>query len=285
MGRSALVLSGGGAKGAAQAGMVLRLAEQGLNPDALFGVSVGALNSAFLSQHGDLLAGAHALRDIWFSINTRSVYRHHSALLRFVLSAFKHSVYDASPLRNLIAQHFDPAKVVKHLGVGYVDLESGLYHLMSGEDPSIREGVFSSASYPVMLSPGKVDGHMCTDGGVTHVTPLKAAIDWGATDITVITLDPPGLEAWSPAKTAWWKPKLHTVLMRMLDIMIDNVIEADLAAAHKVNMRVAEGRGDPDHRHINFTVIRPSVAVEIDSLDFNPERIRHIFSKGYEGGY
>ncbi len=45
--RTVLVLGGGGALGAFQAGGLLALAEAGVFPDAVFGCSVGALNVRF----------------------------------------------------------------------------------------------------------------------------------------------------------------------------------------------------------------------------------------------
>ncbi|MDZ7377269.1 MAG: patatin-like phospholipase family protein, partial [candidate division KSB1 bacterium] len=56
-----LVLSGGGAKGAGQLGMMLYLAEQGLQPEFISGISVGSLNATFWAQEGDL----HLLERLW----------------------------------------------------------------------------------------------------------------------------------------------------------------------------------------------------------------------------
>lgn len=45
----AFVLSGGGNRGALEAGALLALFEQGIRPDMLVGSSVGALNAAFIA--------------------------------------------------------------------------------------------------------------------------------------------------------------------------------------------------------------------------------------------
>jgi NTE family protein len=67
-----LVLPGGGAKGAYQAGSALYVAEwlnkAGLSPDAIAGASVGALNGAVLAGGSNFLEGARRLNDLWRAV-------------------------------------------------------------------------------------------------------------------------------------------------------------------------------------------------------------------------
>ena len=71
------VLGGGGARGAAQVGMLLALFEAGIEPPArLVGASVGALNASLIAAHPSL-AGAQMLRQVWFSKVARDVFRIH----------------------------------------------------------------------------------------------------------------------------------------------------------------------------------------------------------------
>lgn len=67
--RTALVLTGGGNRGAIQAGALLALFEHGFRPDLIVGMSVGAINGVLLSSqgHGELLE----LRRVSYS------HRHH----------------------------------------------------------------------------------------------------------------------------------------------------------------------------------------------------------------
>lgn len=81
--RPALVLSGGGARGAYEAGVLAfvfgPLAERlGFVPrfDVFSGTSVGAVHSCFLAGHANhLQGGAHALLDVWRNMSFESVYR------------------------------------------------------------------------------------------------------------------------------------------------------------------------------------------------------------------
>ncbi len=78
----ALVLSGGGARGAYQAGVVRAIAEicaEAGNPEAfsiMSGVSAGAINAAFLAARKEsLIACTERLIDLWVSININQVIR------------------------------------------------------------------------------------------------------------------------------------------------------------------------------------------------------------------
>ena len=51
-----LVLAGGSVKGAFQAGVIKALFEKGYRPDAIYGVSAGSLNAAYLvNQLGQMI--------------------------------------------------------------------------------------------------------------------------------------------------------------------------------------------------------------------------------------
>lgn len=80
--RTALVLSGGGARGAYQAGVLAGLAEQGfLDPaqpcfEILVGSSAGSINAATLAAHaGETTVGIGRLEQVWRRIRADQVYR------------------------------------------------------------------------------------------------------------------------------------------------------------------------------------------------------------------
>src|SRR5258707_9901861 len=72
--RTVLVLGGGGSRGAAQLGVLRALAKRGIDPDAVVGTSVGALNAAAIAAVG-LEAAVPLLERIWSSEQTRPVFR------------------------------------------------------------------------------------------------------------------------------------------------------------------------------------------------------------------
>jgi NTE family protein len=66
--RFGLVLSGGGARGAYEVGVLEYLADTGLEPDILAGASIGALNGAVISAAGSIADGVANLRAAWEEI-------------------------------------------------------------------------------------------------------------------------------------------------------------------------------------------------------------------------
>src|SRR5580698_9441061 len=74
-GRVALVLQGGGALGAYQAGVYQALHEEGIEPDWVSGVSIGAINSAIIAGNRPENR-LEALRIFWTRITDRTVWLH-----------------------------------------------------------------------------------------------------------------------------------------------------------------------------------------------------------------
>lgn len=70
--KTGLVLSGGGAKGAYQAGVVRALAESGMRIDAISGASIGALNGAVLACSASVHQGAENLSALWIELSEES---------------------------------------------------------------------------------------------------------------------------------------------------------------------------------------------------------------------
>lgn len=67
-----LVLSGGGAKGAYQVGVIKALVEMGTQVDAVAGASIGALNAAILASSPSLKEGAARMEEVWMALANRS---------------------------------------------------------------------------------------------------------------------------------------------------------------------------------------------------------------------
>lgn len=68
-----VVLSGGGAKGAYEVGFLKALAEFNIQPDAIAGTSIGALNGAIYSAKKDTKVTAKILEEVWKGIGEDGV--------------------------------------------------------------------------------------------------------------------------------------------------------------------------------------------------------------------
>lgn len=131
----ALVLSGGGARGAYQVGVLRHLARA--HPDLRFrvitGVSAGAINATFLAgRTDDPVAAAEELSERWCSLTTGRVMRSDVlSLLGNVLRAASNLIsggsriappvrglVDTGPLRTFLAPLLDPGRVESRLAEG-----------------------------------------------------------------------------------------------------------------------------------------------------------------------
>ena len=184
--RRALVLSGGGAKGSWQVGACQHLiVERGLWFDVIAGVSAGAVNAATLAQARDpdeLAAELEHLRAVWLGLRgSRDVYRRRWLGALGTVLARRASLYNAAPLRAILAGHIDPARVAGspiRLRIGYVDLLSGRYRTAGNEHPTLVDAVLASCALPLIFPPVPLgDGNeLAVDGGLRSATPLADAL-------------------------------------------------------------------------------------------------------------
>lgn len=275
----ALVLSGGGAKGAYQVGVLSRwLGEEHRHYDIICGVSVGALNGSFIAQFpkGSEKEASAALVALWKSITTARIYKKWWG--GEIAAIWKPSVYDSTPLQALVRKGLDLKKLRasgKKLRIGAVSLRSGEYVAFGEGSDLIVDAVLASSSFPAMLLPVKIGNDLWTDGGVRDVTPLAAAIDLGATEIDAVVCSPSGVKAGFPEVVNALK-----VAERSIDIMSDEIIENDLKLAGYVNRMVRAGAA-PEKRYVEINVLRPENQLTDNSLDFDPRKLEAMMLVGY----
>lgn len=277
----ALVLSGGGAKGAYEAGVVLRaLGDNARCYDVFCGTSVGAINAAHLAQFktGDEKLAANGLATVWRSIQTNTVYKEWSPL-GMLAALFKPSVYSTAPLREFLHARLDGGRVAasgKALRVSAVSLKSGARRVWTERSGStLCEGVLASSAMPVFFEPVKIDGEVFVDGGIRETTPLQDAIDAGADEIDVVVVDQTYLEGTFPASFT-----VIDVAKRTLGAMLIEIEQADLEGAELVNRLIDAGHG-AGKRKLAVRVIRPAIPLG-DSLDFSPQKIARELRQGYD---
>lgn len=277
----ALVLSGGGAKGAYQVGALKHiLGELKVNYDAFCGVSVGALNSAYLSmfKSGEEELAYSELEKLWNRVDTDKIYKRWFPFGR-LHGLWASSLYNSKPLLDWIESELHMDKVAtsgKLAAVGAVSLTSGVYRVFHQDYKDFPKAVAASSSFPGMLIPIEMEGELWSDGGIKEITPLKAAIDLGATNVDIIITSPR-----SNTKPFPENPNAINVLLRTLDLMSDEIIETDLDKALMYNDMVTKGYAPKGKRYINFNIIRPQANLTEDSLDFSPEKLKKMAEQGY----
>jgi NTE family protein len=187
------VLGGGGARGAAQVGVLQGLFESGVEPPiAIVGVSVGALNGSAIAAYPSL-AGAMMLRELWVSPQALSVFRAHP--LGVIRSGLRREQVSALPREN-VKRLVDRAEAL----TGFTTFEQLRIPLAviatdfnSGKPAVFRSGKLTPALLASTAIPGVfpsviIDGREHMDGGVVANTPLDIAVNDGARDIVAISL-------------------------------------------------------------------------------------------------
>jgi NTE family protein len=192
--RIALVLGGGGMKGFAHIGVLRALEEAGVRPSCYAGTSIGGLLAA--AYVGGMSLDEMERRAL--SLRRRDLFRinHVGMLLERMRSP---SIYLEEPLREHCASavpnvRFDQLDVP--LLINTVDVERGtqiVWGLPGLRDVRVDDAVYASCALPGFFPPGRVDGHMCIDGGTIDNLPVAiaaqgadavVAVDVGSSDLS-----------------------------------------------------------------------------------------------------
>ena len=201
-----LVLQGGGALGAYQAGAFEGFAAAGALPDWVAGVSIGAINGALIAGNPPEQRVAR-LREFWDRVSAmspavdaallepaRPLFDRMSAAsatmlgipgffrLRTPLNAFGAlGVYDTEPLRQTLLEMVD----FDWLNSGRVRLSVGAVNVRTGnsvyfDNTQCRLGVehvMASGALPPGFPPVEIDGELYWDGGIVSNSPLWYVMD------------------------------------------------------------------------------------------------------------
>jgi NTE family protein len=215
--RIALLLQGGGALGAYQAGVYQALDEAGLYPSWVAGISIGAMNSAIIAGNPPERRVAR-LREFWETVSAsplglpnftafesknqfgRQFINQAQAMNTLMFGAphffsprllppslwppsdpLKASYYDNAPARATLERLVDFDLINKRqirFSVGAVDVCSGNFQYFDSDNCKIRvEHVMASGSLPPAFAATEVDGNFYWDGGLISNTPLQWVLD------------------------------------------------------------------------------------------------------------
>lgn len=276
----ALVLSGGGSKGSYQCGALQYiLGDLKVQYDAFCGVSVGAINCAFLSMFktGEEIQSIKLLSEMWSDLNTSKIYKRHYPFGKWH-AIWKKSFFDSTPLHNLLNKHLDLDKIRqsgKTVTAGTVSLSSGKYTIFDQNSDHFINAVIASSSFPGMLTPVSFLGQLWTDGGVKEISPIKKAAELGADVIDVIITSPQ-----TRVHRFIENPTTIDILKRSLDLSTDKIMANDIEKVEMHNKLALAGISD--RKFIKINILRPDYNLIEDLLDFKPESIKEMMKKGYE---
>ncbi len=184
----ALVLSGGGALGALQAGFLRALFRTSYRPSMIIGTSAGALNGAFLSFFPDA-EGAERLAEIWLSLRDRSLFMFNPARAAYQMVSRQLCLANSKLLRELVQRHApedDFAATKVPLYITTTNLTQGCKSVF--HDGPVSRAVLASTALPGIFCPVEIAGNLYVDGGVLANLDLDTAIELGASEILAVDL-------------------------------------------------------------------------------------------------
>ena len=204
----ALVLDGGGARGAYQIGAWKALRESGVKINAVAGTSVGALNGALICM-GDLEKAEKVWREIAFSkvMDVDDTWMERlfdgenkvGEVLHEFWNVLKEGGVDVTPLRNLIHENIDEKKI-RESGMEFCILTFSItdFKEMDLSIHDIPEGLLEdfllASAYLVGFKNEKLHGKTYIDGGFVDNVPMGSLVDRGYKDIIQIRIFGPGRE-------------------------------------------------------------------------------------------
>ncbi|MFW5841799.1 MAG: patatin-like phospholipase family protein [Bacillota bacterium] len=208
-----VVMSGGGARGAYQIGVMEVLENAGLleNVCAYSGSSVGSLNAVLLAT-----STIENAKDVWLSMDEDTLFNNDKNFFKRIFEAGRDLVfegyYQTDKLDNLIDQviNYDAIKqknifvTTSHVGSedpSFFELVSfNIRNAFSKEDhvrytnlkdldePTMKKTLLASCALPIVFKPVIIDHATYYDGGVLDNTPIKPLIDYGCDEILLIDL-------------------------------------------------------------------------------------------------
>jgi NTE family protein len=208
-GQKVLVLQGGGALGAYQAGVYEALHEAGIEPDWVIGTSIGAINASLIAGNAPEQRVSR-LREFWRRMeygapaDTLAALPGGSQIARLMtmaggiaefftpnpavvfgntwpMGAESAALYSTAPLRKTLSELVDFDRINRRetrISVGAANVCTSQMHYFDSRDTAFRiEHVLASGALPPAFPAVRVDGQLYWDGGILSNTPLEAIFD------------------------------------------------------------------------------------------------------------
>jgi NTE family protein len=209
-GQFVLVLQGGGALGAYQAGVYQALHEAGIEPDWIIGTSIGAINASLIAgnkpqnrlkrlaqfweriEHSPFLRAAGSMPIMgqaastflstmfgvggFFEPNARAHWGNHVKL-----GAEEAGYYSTAPLKKTLGDLVDFDQVNDgpvRLTVGAANVRTSQMHYFDSREMALDiRHVMASGALPPAFPAVRIDGELYWDGGILSNTPVEAVFD------------------------------------------------------------------------------------------------------------
>jgi NTE family protein len=265
----AVVLSGGGAKGAYEAGVAATFLRRGLPIRLAAGSSAGALNAAMLVD-----GRADRLEAHWKSLTREQVYTLRASvafagllpgwLTLWALDAAG-SLFDPQPLRELITASLDLERIrasATRLLVVTTDLARRERRIFDNRTVTV-DVLMAAAAVPGAFPPVAVDGALLVDGGLIGRAPLLEALESGpAVDRVVVVM------SYAPAEQGQAPTTMRRTIEGAFEMSMIHQILRDVELARLKNPAV------------EVQLLTPSEPLLLRPLDFDPAAMARLLERG-----
>jgi predicted acylesterase/phospholipase RssA len=273
----ALLLSGGGSRGAYQIGALKAMCDNHIISsqntfDMIHGFSVGAINGAGLAQFEkcDIDSAVNFVANMWLNKieKTSDIWTWKIPKLKSV------SLGDVNKLYQLIDDNVDYTEIMLSdidLTISATNFNHGMIEIINKNNPYFKEFIKASSAFPIYFPPVKIGDELYMDGHLSEKESLSHLIKKGATDITIIDT--------SKSNRRDYHKGILGVIRDTIRIAIENHLYSDYVKCTKINEDIINGI-NTDKRIIKLNYIQPSGKLS-KSLDFNKKSIFHNYSMGY----
>jgi NTE family protein len=275
-----LILSGGGARGAYEVGILEYIFSefadaQGGGPkvDLISGTSVGAVNGAFIaSTIGDIHSGVKHLASLWTSLELPHVLgfglRQAAGLYRVLLGGSEQArgVFDPSPLSALVGRNVRWRQLrqnirtgtlealtvtTTHVGTGqpviFVDAAPGVgipkslgLHALVRRAKIGQHHVLASAAIPLVFPAVEIGDEIHCDGGLRLNTPMAPSVHLGMNRLLVVGLSTPQPPDERAVRDGKY-PGAAYMLGKVLNAFLLDHVNTDLLAVQRINDFLEDG--------------------------------------------
>jgi NTE family protein len=282
----AVVLGGGSIKGAYQIGQFSGLIEQGIYPDIITGISVGALNGLlYVNNIGRGMSEEKAVnhcREFWIKnirkpkdiIRKRNVFE----LAYQILGKKFKGLVDTSKLDKLVYENINLGNVSSadiQYYCGAVNLRTGEIEYISKDSLYVKEHAIASSRIPVIMPTSEIFNNIYYDGGIIDNAGIGKAIELGATDIYVLATHPK-----ETYKNLNNKGNIFELINRTMELTVQNTLDNDIRMAQMYNMMPDDQLKEEGKRRVNINVFRPKEYIDVDITNFNQADISIMVSNG-----
>jgi NTE family protein len=291
-GRIVLVLQGGGALGAYQAGVYQALHEANIEPDWIIGTSIGAINAG-------IIAGNHVkdrlprLREFWRRVERREIF-HFAASWQGVvdtasyfttliggipgffepnplaflgthiqLGAEKAGFYSTAPLEKTLNELVDCSllnRCTPRLTVGAANVRTSAMHYFDARDTEMTvKHIMASGALPPAFPAIRIGDEYYWDGGILSNTPTEAIFDDNPRRNSLIF----AVHLWNPTGGA--PETMWEVLHRQKDIQYSSRVASHIARQRQVHRM----------RHVISQLVK-----HIPETDRNSPEVRELAGYG-----